>query len=163
MPLSQARNTQRLTHNRSNAVILPIVYFLYPETSLRCLEEMDYIFHTANSSPRPWLDVVKIAANEPLWYGKDSEDFYDYEASEWHQRHVRFSDEVKDDSGESSTLRPSDHGGEMDKISSGGGLPGLLPGGEESPHSPRVRFGSGSESDDTAVARSRSRSVGRKR
>lgn len=132
---------------------------------MRCLEEMDYIFHTANSSPRPWLDVKKIAANEPLWYGKDSEDLFDYEASEWHQRHVRFSDEVKDDSGESSTLRPSDNGGEMDKISSGGSgvLPGLVPGGDDESPPPRVRFGSGSDSDDTAVARSRSRSVSRKR
>lgn len=119
---------------------------------------MDYIFHAANSSPRPWLDVVKIAANEPLWYGRDAEDIYDYEASDWHQRHVRFSDEVKDDSGESSTLRPSDNG-EMDKISSGDTgsaiLPGLVPGRDVS----RVRFGSGSESEDTAVSRSRSRSV----
>lgn len=145
-----------------NAVILPLIYFFVPETGLRCLEEMDYIFHTANSSPRPWLDVVKIAANEPLWYGKDTEESYDYEASEWHQRHVRFSDEVKDDSGESSTLRPSDNG-QGDKISSGGVgvLPGLIP-GENSP-SPRVRFGSGSESDETAVSRSRSRSRSQKR
>lgn len=146
----------------SNAVILPIIYFLYPETSLRCLEEMDYIFHTANSSRRPWLDVVKIAANEPLWYEKDAEDAYDYEASEWHQRHVRFSDEVKDDSGESSTLRPSDNG-EADKLSHGsngeGILPGLLPGSREAP---RPNFGSGSESEDTAISRSRSRSVSRK-
>lgn len=123
---------------------------------------MDYIFHTANSSPCPWLDVVKIAANEPLWYGKDSEDLYDYESSDWHQRHVRFSDEVKDDSGESSTLRPSDNG-EADKISSGGGiLPGLVPGGDDHPRPP-ARFGSGSESDETAVSRSRSRSASQKR
>lgn len=87
-----------------------MVYFLYPETSLRCLEEVDYIFFTANSSPRPWLDVRKIAADEPLWYGRDSEDVYDYENSEWHQRHVRFSDEVKDSEGETTTLRPSSSG-----------------------------------------------------
>lgn len=122
---------------------------------------MDYIFHTANSSPHPWLDVKKIAANEPLWYGKDAEDAYDYEASEWHQRHVRFSDEVKDDSGESTTLQPSDNG-QVEKFPSGssgeGILPGLVPGG-------RVMFGggNGSDSEDTAVSRSRSRSVSRKR
>ncbi|KXT07207.1 hypothetical protein AC578_2321 [Pseudocercospora eumusae] len=94
----------------TNAVILPTIYFLYPETSLRCLEEIDYIFHTANSSPRPWFDVKKIAANEPLWYGRDNEEPYDYEASEWHQRHVRFDDDVKDDEGDTTTLRNSSSG-----------------------------------------------------
>jgi hypothetical protein len=128
---------------------------------------MDYIFHTANSSPRPWFDVVKIAANEPLWYGKDAEDAYDYEASEWHQRHVRFSDEVKDESGGSSTLQPSDDG-KVQKISSGSSGEGILPGlvpdeGKNSTTQQRARFGSGSESDDTAVSKSRSRSVSRVR
>lgn len=94
----------------TNAVILPTIYFFYPETSLRCLEEIDYIFHTANSSPRPWLDVKKISANEPLWYGRDDEETYDYEASEWHQRHVRFSDEVKNSEGDATTLRNSSAG-----------------------------------------------------
>ncbi|CAK3972977.1 Sugar transporter STL1 [Lecanosticta acicola] len=104
----------------TNAVILPTVYFLYPETGLRCLEEVDYIFHTANSSPRPWFDVVKIANDEPLWYGKDNEDPYDYEASEWHQRHVRFSPEVKDSQGESTTLQGSSDDGGMEKVGSNG-------------------------------------------
>jgi hypothetical protein len=90
-----------------NAVIFPVIYFFYPETGMRCLEEMDYIFFTANSSPRPWLDVKKIADDEPLWYGRDMEEPYDYEASEWHQRHVRFSDEVKDSEGDTTTLHPS--------------------------------------------------------
>lgn len=92
----------------TNAVILPIVYFFYPETGMRCLEEVDYIFFTADSSPRPWLDVVKIANDEPLWYGQDIEEPYDYEASAWHQRHVRFSHDVKNSDGETTTLRPGE-------------------------------------------------------
>ncbi|PPJ51921.1 hypothetical protein CBER1_09362 [Cercospora berteroae] len=92
----------------TNAAILPMIYFLYPETSMRCLEEVDYIFFTANSSPRPWLDVRKAAADLPLWYGAgDEETPYDYEASEWHQRHVRFSDEVEDSEGDVTTLGPA--------------------------------------------------------
>lgn len=103
----------------TNAIILPAVYFLYPETGLRCLEEVDYIFHTANSTRRPWLDVVKLANDEPLWYGRDTESDYDYEASEWHQRHVRFSDEVKDSQGETTTLQASSDEG-MEKLTSNG-------------------------------------------
>lgn len=74
---------------------------------MRCLEEVDYIFFTANESKRPWLDVKKAAADLPLWYGSDTESSsYDYEASEWHQRHVRFSEEVMDSEGDIMTLRP---------------------------------------------------------
>lgn len=92
----------------SNAIILPIVYLFYPETSLRCLEEMDYIFFTANSSRHPWLDVRRIAAAVPLWYARDEpEHQFDYEESDWHKRHVRFSDEVKDSDGGTTTLSPT--------------------------------------------------------
>lgn len=77
---------------------------------MRCLEEVDYIFFTAHSSPRPWFDVKKAAADLPLWYGGDDEAPYDYEASEWHQRHVRFSDEVIDSEGDTTTLRPASSG-----------------------------------------------------
>lgn len=90
----------------TNTTILPIIYFFYPDTSNRCLEEVDVIFFAANSSKHPWLDVKQIAANEPLWYsGTDEDARYDYEQTEWHQRHVRFSDEVKDSEGDSTTLR----------------------------------------------------------
>ena len=65
------------------------------------------IFHAASLSPSPWLSVRKIANNEPLWYGKDGEEPFNYEASEWHQRHVRFSDEIKDSDGETHTLQGS--------------------------------------------------------
>ncbi|KAI7221062.1 sugar porter family MFS transporter [Hortaea werneckii] len=91
----------------TNFVALPIVYFFYPETGYRSLEEIDVIFHAASLGPKPWLSVRKIAANEPLWYGKDGEEPFNYEESEWHQRHVRFSDEIKDSDGGSHTLQGS--------------------------------------------------------
>jgi hypothetical protein len=69
---------------------------------------MDVIFHAANSSKRPWLDVVKIAANQPLWYAReDVEQTFDYEGSDWHKRHVRFSEDVKDSDGDTTTINVS--------------------------------------------------------
>lgn len=65
---------------------MPCVWFFYPETAYRSLEEVDVIFHSASMSPKPWLDVVKIANNEPLWFGKDGEAPFVYEQSDWHQR-----------------------------------------------------------------------------
>lgn len=111
----------------SNAAILPIVYFLYPETGLRCLEEVDYIFYTAGSSHHPWLDVVKIANNQPLWYNKNNEEPFDYEASEWHQRHVRFSDEVKNSNGETTTLRATEPEDNIEKTVSSNSEDDSLP------------------------------------
>lgn len=49
-----------------NALMLPVIFFLYPETSGRSLEEMDRIFALSN----PWTpwDVVKIAKDLPYEY-----------------------------------------------------------------------------------------------
>lgn len=91
----------------TNFVALPLVYFLYPETGYRSLEEVDVIFHAASLGPNPWLNVRKIAANEPLWYGKDGEESFNYEDSAWHARHVRFSDEIKESDGGSHSLSGS--------------------------------------------------------
>jgi hypothetical protein len=64
---------------------VPLVYFLYPETAYRSLEEVDVLFHMANEAPgNPWLNVVRISKTEPLWYGKKGEVPFDYEKSEWH-------------------------------------------------------------------------------
>jgi hypothetical protein len=84
-----------------------MVYYLFPETGFRSLEEVDVIFHAASQLPRPWLNVVKIAANEPLWYGRDGEESFNYEDSEWHHKHVRFSDEIKDSDGKTHTVNDS--------------------------------------------------------
>ncbi len=51
----------------NGAVILPVVYFFYPETANRSLEEMDLIFRKTKSI---W-QIVSIANNEPRRYGKN--------------------------------------------------------------------------------------------
>lgn len=51
------------------------------------LEEIDVIFHSASLSPRPWLSVRKIAADQPLWYGRAGDQPFNYEQSDWHQQH----------------------------------------------------------------------------
>lgn len=46
-----------------------MVYFFFPETTSRSLEEMDRIFHKSQSI----FDVVGIARNEPHMYGPNGE------------------------------------------------------------------------------------------
>lgn len=53
----------------SNAAIFPTVYFFFPETTHRSLEEMDRIFHKTSSI----FNVVDVARNEPHMYGKHGE------------------------------------------------------------------------------------------
>jgi hypothetical protein len=45
-----------------------------------------------------------------LWYnkGNSSGEAFNYEETEWHKKHLRFSDEVKTSEGETTTLR-NDH------------------------------------------------------
>lgn len=57
-----------------NAFIVPCVYFFYPETAYRSLEEMDEIFHQSTSV---W-DVVRVAREKPRRYGKNGELLIDY-------------------------------------------------------------------------------------
>ncbi|BCS27323.1 sugar porter family MFS transporter [Aspergillus puulaauensis] len=52
-----------------NAAIFPVVYFFYPETAYRSLEEMDRIFRKTKSV----FTLVKTAAQEPHMYGKHGE------------------------------------------------------------------------------------------
>ncbi|KAL4865888.1 hypothetical protein BDV12DRAFT_199752 [Aspergillus spectabilis] len=52
-----------------NAFIFPVVYFFYPETAYRSLEEMDRIFRKTTGV----LNVVKTAKEEPHMYGKHGE------------------------------------------------------------------------------------------
>ena len=66
----------------SNAFIFPVVYFFYPETAGRSLEEMDSIFRKCHS----YFTVVKVAREEPRRYGKDGELLINYEETEEHQR-----------------------------------------------------------------------------
>ncbi|KAF1972620.1 general substrate transporter, partial [Bimuria novae-zelandiae CBS 107.79] len=74
----------------TNFVIVPLVYFFYPETAYRSLEEVDVLFHLANEAPgNPWLEIVKISLREPLWFGKKGDVPFDYEHSDWHQRYAQ--------------------------------------------------------------------------
>lgn len=74
----------------TNFAIIPLVYYFYPETAYRSLEEVDVLFHLANEAPgNPWLNVVKISKMEPLWFGRKGEVPFEYEKSEWHARYMR--------------------------------------------------------------------------
>ncbi|KAL8689282.1 MAG: hypothetical protein Q9218_005014 [Villophora microphyllina] len=65
-----------------NAFIFPVVYFFYPETAYRSLEEMDSIFRKCRSV----FTVVKIAREEPQRYGKNGELLIQYEETEEHRQ-----------------------------------------------------------------------------
>lgn len=71
-----------LTISSSNAFIFPVVYFFYPETSYRSLEEMDTIFNKTTNV----FNVVSVARNEPHRYGKHGELLINYEDTEQHLR-----------------------------------------------------------------------------
>lgn len=63
-----------------NAFIFPVVYFFYPETAYRSLEEIDAIFRKTKG----WFSVVSTARNEPQRYGKNGELLIDYVETEEH-------------------------------------------------------------------------------
>lgn len=72
----------------SNAFIFPVVYFFYPETAYRSLEEMDVIFQKTTGW-KGWFTVVNRAHVEPRRYGKHGEMLIDYEDTEIH--HARMA------------------------------------------------------------------------
>ena len=66
----------------SNAFIFPCVYFFYPETAGRSLEEMDAIFTKCKSI----FTVVRLARDEPKRFGKHGEVLISYEQSAYRER-----------------------------------------------------------------------------
>ncbi|EGD91270.2 hypothetical protein H112_01065 [Trichophyton rubrum D6] len=64
-----------------NAFIVPVVYFFYPETAYRSLEEMDSIFRKTKSI----FSVVKIARETPRRYGKNGEVLINYDETDEHR------------------------------------------------------------------------------
>lgn len=56
-----------------NAFMVPCVYFFYPETAYRSLEEMDEIFQDSASGLRGAFDVVRVAKAKPKRYDKHGE------------------------------------------------------------------------------------------
>ncbi|KAH8726054.1 general substrate transporter [Phaeosphaeriaceae sp. PMI808] len=61
-----------------NAAMVPSVYFFFPETAYRSLEEMDEIFHKTTNP----FNVVKIAKEMPHRYDKRGELLIDYADTE---------------------------------------------------------------------------------
>ena len=57
----------------TNFCIVPIIYFFYPETGSRSLEEVDVLFKSAGEKGNAWLTVVKVAKEEPRWFDKNGE------------------------------------------------------------------------------------------
>ncbi|KAK5942697.1 hypothetical protein PMZ80_005263 [Knufia obscura] len=69
-----------------NAFIFPCVYFFYPETAYRSLEEMDGIFRNTADGLKGWLTVVWTAKKTPRRYGKNGEVLIDYAETGMHER-----------------------------------------------------------------------------
>lgn len=93
-----------------NAFMVPCVYFFYPETAYRSLEEMDNIFHKVSDGWKGVFTVVRQAKTEPRWYGKNGELLMDYEKTEEHQRHVQ--EEVLSGTGsEKGVAKHEEHSG----------------------------------------------------
>lgn len=67
-----------------NAFIFPVVYFFYPETAYRSLEEMDAIFRKTKGI----FNVVSTAQHEPQRYGKHGELLINYEETVEHVARV---------------------------------------------------------------------------
>lgn len=62
-----------VTYAIINAIIVPTIYYLYPETGSRSLEEVDQIFEMATAEGNPWFSVVKVAKREPRWFDSEGE------------------------------------------------------------------------------------------
>lgn len=74
--------------NRINFFMVPCVYFFYPETAYRSLEEMDEIFQECHGL-KGALDVVKVAKRKPRRYDKHGELLISYNETEIaHRRHA---------------------------------------------------------------------------
>lgn len=70
-----------------NAFMVPCVYFFYPETAYRSLEEMDEIFQECHGL-RGAFDVVRIAREKPRRYDKHGNLLINYDDTEYaHRQH----------------------------------------------------------------------------
>jgi hypothetical protein len=84
--------TRRKCHlltKHSNAFIFPVVYFFYPETAYRSLEEMDSIFRKTKNI----FTVVWTARHEPCRFGKNGEVLIQYDDLEEHFRRESVANE----------------------------------------------------------------------
>ena len=58
--------------------MVPCIYFFYPETAYRSLEELDEIFHEVRGL-RGVLDVVRVSLTKARRYGRNGELLIGYE------------------------------------------------------------------------------------
>ncbi|KAL9082360.1 MAG: hypothetical protein Q9159_006490 [Coniocarpon cinnabarinum] len=85
-----------------NAFIFPVVYFFYPETKLRSLEEMDMIFAKSG-----WFSCVRNSINEPYHYDKEGQLLIPFDQEEY-RRYSRTSfDQEKGGEGDGTHEPPS--------------------------------------------------------
>ncbi|KAI1340869.1 sugar transporter family protein [Xylariaceae sp. FL0016] len=70
-----------------NAFMVPSVYFFFPETAYRSLEEMDTIFHKCQGW-KGYFDVIRIAREEPRRYGKNGELLIAYDETDERKAHL---------------------------------------------------------------------------
>lgn len=75
-----------------NAATVPMIYFFYPETACRSLEEMDIIF----AKSRGFFDIVSVASKEPNHFGRHGEILIDMVSDV--SAHVADFNDVKGDS-----------------------------------------------------------------
>jgi hypothetical protein len=109
----------------TNFAIVPLVYFFFPETAFRSLEEVDVIFFLANEAPgNPWLNAVRISLHEPLWFGKKGENRigFDYANSSWHRKLTETTS-----SGSGSASGSNEKRGRKDKDSGSSGSDTVAP------------------------------------
>lgn len=64
------------------AVMLPAIYFFYPETGSRSLEEIDLLFEGATTQGNPWFSVVHVAKQEPRWFDVGEEKAMTYSSTD---------------------------------------------------------------------------------
>ncbi|KAI1166316.1 general substrate transporter [Nemania serpens] len=86
-----------------NAFIVPSVYFFYPETAYRSLEEMDAIFHKVDGA-RGFFDVVRAARDEPQRYGRNGELLIAYDETAEHKSHLPGTAAQTSDGGSDSAV-----------------------------------------------------------
>lgn len=88
---------------------MPVVYFFFPETTMRSLEEMDRIFRKTTNV----FNVVSLARTEPHMYGSNGEllrtlddveddavrraSFLNKESKVHHQSHTQHAEQYSDE------------------------------------------------------------------
>ncbi|KAI1135196.1 general substrate transporter [Hypoxylon sp. FL0543] len=92
-----------------NAFMVPAVYFFFPETAYRSLEEMDSIFHKVHGTSG-YFSVVHVAQKEPRRYGKNGELLIAYEETEEHKAHVHPAEHLENTSGAASVATDAEKG-----------------------------------------------------